>query len=111
MSLDQKNLPSSLETPANYFAGLFHRLHRAVGPVAGALILDFADFATFGPVGVVIGWLVGAAAGWWISSLQGYSLRYRIIWAALAALYCTVPFTAVIPLATICSVVARFFED
>ena len=99
------------QSPTSYLEGIAHRLHRALGPVAGALILDFADFATFGPIGLVLGWLVGAVTGWWISSLYGYDMRYRCIWAALAALYCTIPFTAVIPLATIISVIARFFDE
>ena len=83
----------------------------ALGPVAGALILDFADFATFGPLGLVIGWLVGGVTGWWISSLYGYRIRYRLFWSALAAIYCTIPFTAIVPLATIISLIARFYDD
>ena len=94
-----------------YLDRLYHRLHYALGPVAGAVILDLADFATFGPLGLVIGWLAGAAVGWWISSLYGYSIRYRCIWAGLAAFYCTIPFTAIFPLATAISVIARFFDE
>ena len=34
---------------------ILERLHRSIGPVAGGMILDFADLATFGPLGFYLG--------------------------------------------------------
>lgn len=89
---------------------LLERLHRALGPLAGGLILDFVDLATFGPLGFYLGPIVGALVGWWISSIYRYKTSSRIIWAILAALYCTIPLTEIIPVATIISALARFSE-
>ncbi|KAA3614427.1 MAG: hypothetical protein DWQ01_01630 [Planctomycetota bacterium] len=90
--------------------GMFRRLHLAFGPVFGGLILDLADFATFGPLGLYLGAIVGAAVGFWISSLYGFRLWMRILWVLLAAAYCTAPFTEFLPLATLISAVARFLQ-
>jgi hypothetical protein len=90
---------------------LIDRLHRALGPLAGAMILDAADFVTVGPIGIFAGLFVGAATGWWISSIYQYSNNARMLWSLLAGLYCTIPFTAIIPFATLISVVGRFFEN
>jgi len=87
---------------------LLVRLHRALGPLAGGVILDVVDFATFGPVGLAIGLLVGVLVGWWVSSIYAFSVKARCIWATLGGLYCAVPFTEVLPLATLVSAVGRF---
>lgn len=86
---------------------LINRLHRSLGPLAGGMILDAADLITIGPIGVFAGMIVGSAVGWWISSIYQYSRHARILWAVVAGLYCTIPFTAVIPLATLVSAVGR----
>ena len=86
---------------------LIYRLHRAFGPLAGALILDCVDLATFGPLGLG-GLFIGAGIGWWISSIYNFSGTARILWAVLAGIYCLMPFTEMIPIATIISAVARF---
>lgn len=87
---------------------LLDRLHGALGPLAGGLILDFVDLAMFGPLGLVAGPIVGAAVGWWISSLYRFSVSGRVVFGALAALYVTLPFTEILPIATLISAVARF---
>lgn len=86
------------------------RLHRSIGPIAGGMILDLVDLATFGPIGFFGGWVLGAAVGWWIASIYGFSKQAKINIAILAGLYCMIPFTEPVPLATIVSALARFFE-
>lgn len=90
---------------------LFERLKRSVGPLAGGIILDLLDLATLMPFGLAYGWLLGAAVAWWIGSLYGFSRGKKLLLSALAAVYCIVPLTEFIPLATLLAVAVRFFEE
>ena len=87
---------------------LFARLHRALGPILGGLILDFVDIVTFVPIGLFGGFLVGGLVGWWIATLYEFSPRGRAFLAILAALYTPVPLTEPLPIATAVGAVARF---
>ena len=84
------------------------RLYNALFPVIGGLVLDFTDFVTFGPIGIYTGFLIGGLIGWLISSIYGFSTKKRLLWALLSGIYCTIPVTEFIPVATILSAVARF---
>ena len=87
---------------------LLKRSYNAFFPIIGGLILDFADLATFGPIGLFGGMFVGSLIGWLISGIYDFSPKGRLIYAFLAGLYCTIPGTFFIPLATIVSALARF---
>lgn len=89
---------------------LLERLHNALGPLAAGIIIDVVDFAMFGPIGLVLGPLVGGLAGWWVSSIYGFGTRGRLIVAAVAAFYVTMPFTELLPLATMVAAVGRFYH-
>ena len=89
--------------------GLFWRLHRALGPILGGLILDFTDLATFGPLGI-LGPILGAAVVLWICMLYQFSLKTKIILAFLGGVYCMMPMTEFFPIATLVCVACRFFE-
>ena len=89
--------------------GLFWRLHRALGPILGGLLLDFTDLATFGPMGI-LGPVLGAAVVLWICSLYRFSVKTKILLAFLGGVYCTVPMTEPFPVATLVCAVCRFFE-
>jgi uncharacterized protein YqgC (DUF456 family) len=91
--------------------GLLQRLHNAFGPIVGGLILDFVDLATFGPVGLILGPFLGGVVGWWIASIYKFSMVGRLVTVVLSAIYCTLPFTAVVPLGTIISATARFLRS
>lgn len=88
---------------------LIDRLHTAFGPLAGALILDLVDLATIGPLGIG-GFFIGGAVGWWILSVYDISRNTRLILALLAGIYCMVPITEFIPVATLISALARFLK-
>lgn len=91
--------------------GFLWRLHRALGPILGGLILDFTDFATMGPVGIFLGPILGAVVVLWLSSLYQFSVKTKIVLAFLAGMYCMVPMTEPFPLATLVCGICRFFEN
>jgi hypothetical protein len=76
-------------------------------PLVGALLLDLADFLSLGPQGVVIGLLVGTTLGWRIAAASGLSRKWRIASAIASAVYCMVPGTELVPLASIVTTAVR----
>lgn len=103
---DHPDLPEDLPPRS-----LADRLHYALGPLAGGMLIDAADLITPGPLGLFGGLLVGLPVGWWVASIYGFSVPSRCLIATLAGIYCTIPATELIPLATLVSAVARFFAD
>ena len=86
------------------------RVERAIGPIFAGMILDLADFMTFGPIGLYLGLFVGLTVGWYLAGLLRLPKKWRV-WAAwLAGLYCLVPGTEFLPVATILGGLSRFFE-
>jgi len=90
--------------------GFFQRLHKALGPITGGLLLDFVDLATIGPMGIMFGALLGGLVGWWITSIYNVRGTARVFLITIAAMYCTIPLTALFPIATIFCAICRFFE-
>ena len=81
----------------------------ALGPLGAGIILDVLDLATFGPIGIIAGALVGGYAGWVLGEFEGFDRNIRIAFAICTAAYMTIPFTEPIPAATILFLTARFF--
>lgn len=104
--MQETRSPRNTDRPAD--PDVATRIHHAIGPVMAAMILDFADLVTFGPIGLIAGAAVGASIGYWVSGISGFSREGRLRWAALAALYCTFPLTELVPLATIIAAAGRF---
>jgi len=88
--------------------GLYERLYNALLLIAGGLILDFADFVTLGPIGLYVGMIVGCTVGWLISRIYNFSKTGRIICSILAGIYCTIPGTFFLPLATFIAAISCF---
>lgn len=86
------------------FGVLWHRCKKAAFPILGGLILDCADLATFGPAGLYSGLFVGGTIGWLISDYYAYSKKGRAVFALIAGLYCAMPGTFFLPLATLSAV-------
>jgi hypothetical protein len=99
-------LSEQQEAPQQLTVG--RRLYNALFPVIGGLVLDLTDFVTFGPIGLYTGLLIGGLVGWLISSIYGFSTKKRLLWALLSGIYCTIPVTEFVPVATILSTIARF---
>jgi hypothetical protein len=75
------------------------------------MILDLADVATFGPVGVYGGFVVGAAVGWWLGGLEGLGRKGRAVLAVLSGIYLCIPMTEPLPIATTIGAIARFLRE
>lgn len=65
----------------------------------------------FGPLGLTLGPVVGALVGWWVSALYGLSRGGRTVVAIASAIYVSLPFTEILPLATLVSAIARFRSE
>ena len=87
------------------------RLNRAFGPVVAGLVIDFVDFATFGPIGLYLGLPIGGFAGYWMGRALGLERKPSLLCALLAGGYCMMPGTEMIPLATVVGAVARYRES
>ncbi len=90
--------------------GFFQRLHKALGPITGGLLLDFVDFATYGSMGIMFGALLGGLVAWWLTSIYNVRGTARVFLVTVAAMYCTIPLTEPFPIATIFCSICRFFE-
>ena len=83
---------------------------RAFGPVMAGLIIDLVDLATFGPMGLAFGFILGGGVAWYLCRLYGLSLRQKLLWSLAAGIYCTIPFTEFIPVGTLVGAFIRYRE-
>ena len=86
------------------------RLLRSFGPLAGGLLIDFADLATFGTVGLILGPIIGGLLGWWLATIYRFGLLGQCVIIAITAAYCAFPGTGLLPLATLVFALIRFRE-
>lgn len=107
-AMDQKDVAGT--TPARQPTHVAKRFHHAIGPIAGGLLLDAADLITFGPLGLYGGFVLGALVALWLTTLYRFTIPFRLLWAFLAGLYCTMPMTEPFPIATVLAAVHRFFH-
>jgi hypothetical protein len=77
------------------------------GPILAAMLLDVADLFSLGPQGLVIGMLAGTTLGYRIAVASGFAAKGRLACAALGALYCFLPLTELLPLATMLTTASR----
>ena len=86
------------------------RYNYAFGPVGAGLIIDAVDFVTFGPVGLALGFPIGAAAGYWLARSLRLETNPSLLCALIAGIYCTIPGTELLPLGTLIGALVRL-ED
>ena len=84
--------------------GTARRVERAFGPLVAGMILDAADLFTVGPGGLLIGFPVGLWLGW-IFRLRWWQI---LLAGCAAGIYCAIPWTNFIPLATLIGAFAQF---
>lgn len=89
-------------------APVVKRMNHAFGPIAAGMTLDLMDLITFGPVGFVLGAPFGALAGYWMGTALRLD-RMGIIFCTIAGgVYCTIPFTELLPLGTLVGAIVRY---
>jgi hypothetical protein len=69
-------------------------------PILTALAIDLADLAMIGPTGLVAGFWVGFVLTSMLTLATGVPLRRALVLSLLAGIYCLLPFTDLVPLAT-----------
>jgi hypothetical protein len=104
---EEQQLPAQTGDPVK----LSKRVNRAFGPIFAGMIIDLVDLATFGPIGFILGLPVGGLAGFWMGRCLGLSKLASFYCAIAAGVYCTIPYTEAIPLATLVGAYARFRES
>jgi len=79
-------------------------------PYLAAMLLDAVDLATFGPLGLWLGFILGALTGWFLAESLGFKRENRWMGSALGGLYCMLPGTSVLPVATVATAILNFGE-
>lgn len=70
-------------------------------PILAAAAIDLADLAMVGPLGLAAGLFVGFALTLVLARASGASGRRALTLALLGGIYCMLPVTDLVPLATI----------
>ena len=91
--------------------GASSRWGGTLGPVLAGMIIDVLDLATFGATGIYIGFLLGAPAGWYLARRLGLDPKRALLTAICCGVYCTIPLTSPIPVATLIGVWARAHQS
>jgi len=87
------------------------RLNRAFGPVIAGLIIDLVDLSTFGPMGFYFGLPLGGGCGYWMGRTLGLTRKQSLTCAIAAGIYCMIPVSEFLPLATLVGAFARYRES
>jgi hypothetical protein len=75
-------------------------------PVLGGVIIDVVDVATIGGLGIVGGMLVGSFVSYAVFRQQGVSRFKSLALGAVGGVYCAIPFTEALPLATLLTLIS-----
>ena len=87
---------------------MLRRLESAFGPIIAGVLIDIMDLSTFGVFGIFTGMILGGMLAYWICAIYAIPLKQRWIWVLLAGVYCTIPMTEFIPIATIAGAYVRY---
>ena len=74
-------------------------------PLVAAVAIDLADLATAGPIGLLAGLFVGGVLTTIVAKAAGAESRRALGLGVLGGIYCAMPFTEAVPLATILTLV------
>jgi hypothetical protein len=77
------------------------------GPLLAGLVIDAIDLVTYGPIGIYTGLLAGGLIGYVLAPVLGFPERGRWVSALVTGIYCMMPMTAFLPLATVAAGLSR----
>jgi len=97
--------------PGHASPPLARRLNRTFGPIAAGMIIDLVDLVLFGPIKLFLGFPIGGLTGYWMGRALGLNKKASLFCALAAGIYCMIPGTEFIPLATIIGACVRFQES
>ena len=103
--------PSGATNPRDETTSRKKSPKKVLGPVLAGLMLDLLDFATYGPVGLSAGLVVGGIGGYFLAWSLGVDSSRRLFYAGLAGIYCMMPFTAFLPVATVLGTIIQLRES
>ena len=84
------------------------RFREVVIPLASGIVIDFLDMASFDRIGFALSGILGAVGGLLLARMGGLHSRYYLPVALVASVYCAIPRTGIIPLATIIAAAGLF---
>ncbi len=96
--------PEPLQTPINDKKSPLD----ALMPLFIGMLVDMVDLATLGPIGMAWGWLIGGVGSFVVCSIYNVKLKIKVITSILIGLYCSMPGTSFLPLATVLSVLWKW---
>ncbi|NVB42120.1 hypothetical protein G6O69_30130 [Pseudenhygromyxa sp. WMMC2535] len=79
-------------------------------PIIAALAIDLADLATAGPLGLAMGIFVGGTLTTVVAAAGGARLGRALLLGVLGAIYCALPLTEALPMATLLTMVHAFAQ-
>lgn len=80
-------------------------------PILGGVVIDVVDLATIGGLGIVGGMLVGSFVSYAVFRQQGMGRFKSMALGALGGVYCAIPFTEALPLATLLTLISSFVSS
>lgn len=106
--LEPEVLPPVEKEPQRRNQKPFEDWKRSFGPVMLGMLIDAVDLLTLGPAGLRGGFILGSVAAYFMCSVYRLPFSYKILTSLVAGLYCMIPGTAFLPLATVLAFLSRF---
>ena len=102
MRADNPSTPTPARTSFARSATALAQADRSSGwaPIVAAMAIDLADLAMIGPTGLVFGLFVGGLLTTVVARASGAAWRRALGLGFLGAIYCAMPITDAIPVAT-----------
>lgn len=95
----------------NQKESLVERLVRSFGIIVLGFFLDIADLATFGAWGLYLGAVIGGLLGLYLAYAMDWGWKGQTLMVLLAGVYCMLPATELVPVASFVFACVHFFSS